>query len=78
MSALGTMETSRAIGILQSLADHTPDGRVRRRAQEAVQQVQKAIGKDKAVEKLSQEVDELKKTNQELKSRLEALEAKAK
>ncbi len=78
VSALGTMETSRAIGILQSLADHTPDGRVRRRAQEAVQQVQKAIGKDKAVEKLSQEVDELKKTNQELKSRLEALEAKAK
>ena len=33
------------ISILQSLADHTPDGRVRRRAQEAVQQVQKAIGK---------------------------------
>ncbi|NMF83524.1 M1 family metallopeptidase [Nodosilinea sp. P-1105] len=78
VSALGTMETSRAISILQSLADHTPDGRVRRRAQEAAQQVQKAIGKDKAVEKLSQEVDELKKTNQALKSRLEALEAKAK
>jgi aminopeptidase N len=38
--------------ILQSLADHTPDGRVRRRAQEAVQKVQKAIGKDQAVEKL--------------------------
>jgi aminopeptidase N len=64
--------------ILQSLADHTPDGRVRRRAQEAVQKVQKAIGKDKAVEKLRQEVDDLKKSNQELKSRLETLEAKAK
>jgi aminopeptidase N len=78
VAALGSLETGRAIAILQSLADHTPDGRVRRRAQEAVQQVQKAIGKDKAVEKLRQELDELKKSNQELKSRLETLEAKAK
>ena len=76
--ALGSMETPRAMGILQSLADHTPDGRVRRRAQEAVQKVQKAIGKDQAVEKLKQEIDELKKTNQDLMSRLENLEAKAK
>jgi aminopeptidase N len=76
--ALGSMEAPRAMGILQSLADHTPDGRVRRRAQEAVQQVQKAIGKDQAVEKLQQEIDDLKKSNQELRSRLESLEAKAK
>ncbi|MFQ4136411.1 M1 family aminopeptidase [Nodosilinea sp. PGN35] len=78
VAGLSAIETGRAIGILQSLADHTPDGRVRRRAQEAVQQVQKAIGKDKAVEKLRQELDDLKKSNQELKSRLETLEAKAK
>ncbi|WP_052050781.1 M1 family metallopeptidase [Leptolyngbya sp. KIOST-1] len=78
VAALSGIETGRAIGVLQSLADHTPDGRVRRRAEEAVQQVQKAIGKDKAVEKLRQELDDLKKSNQELKSRLETLEAKAK
>ncbi|MBD2114316.1 MULTISPECIES: M1 family metallopeptidase [Cyanophyceae] len=78
VSGLSGIETGRAMGILQSLADHTPDGRVRRRAQEAVQDVQKAIGKDKAVEKLRQELDDLKKSNQELKSRLETLEAKAK
>ncbi|WOD38460.1 M1 family metallopeptidase [Nodosilinea sp. E11] len=78
VAGLSGIETGRAIGILQSLAEHTPDGRVRRRAQEAVQQVQKAIGKDKAVEKLRQELDDLKKSNQELKSRLETLEAKAK
>ncbi|MGF1516820.1 MAG: M1 family aminopeptidase, partial [Nodosilinea sp.] len=78
VSGLSGIETGRAIGILQSLADHTPDGRVRRRAQEAVQQVQKAIGKDKAVEKLRQELDDLKKSNQDLKSRLETLEAKTK
>lgn len=78
VAALSTMETGRAIAILQSLADHTPDGRVRRRAQEGVEKVQKAIGKDQAVEQLRQEMDELKKANQELKSRLETLEAKAK
>ena len=78
VGGLSGIETGRAMGILQSLADHTPDGRVRRRAQEAVQQVQNAIGKDKAVEKLRQEVDDLKKSNQELKSRLETLEAKTK
>ncbi|PSR17346.1 aminopeptidase [filamentous cyanobacterium CCP3] len=78
VSALSGIETGRAISVLQSLAEQTPDGRVRRRAEEAVQDVQKAIGKDKAVEKLRQEVDDLKKSNQELKSRLETLEAKAK
>jgi aminopeptidase N len=76
--ALGAMETPRAMNVLQALADHTADGRVRRRAEEAVQKVQKTIGKDQAVQKLQQELDELKKNNQELKSRLEALEAKAK
>jgi aminopeptidase N len=76
--ALGQMETPKAIGILQSLADQTPDGRVRRIAEEAVQKVQKNVGSDKAVKQLREELDQLKKENQELKSRLENLEAKAK
>ena len=78
VAALGQMETGKAIGILQGLADQTPDGRVRRMAEEAVQRVQKAIGKDQAVKKLQEEFDQLKKDNQELKSRLENLEAKSK
>ncbi len=78
VAALEGVESPRAIRILQTLAEHTPDGRVRRRAQEAVQTVQKLIGQDKAMEQLRQEVDDLKKANQELKSRLETLEAKAK
>ena len=41
------MQTSRAIEILQNLANQTPDGRVRRRAEEAVQKVQKNIGSDR-------------------------------
>jgi aminopeptidase N len=78
VSALGQMETPRAIGILQALADQTADGRVRRIAEEAVQRVQKNVGSDKAVKQLREELDQLKKENQDLKSRLENLEAKAK
>jgi aminopeptidase N len=78
VNALGQMETAKAIGILQSLSDQTPDGRVRRIAEEAVQKVQKNVGSDQAVKQLREELDQLKKENQELKSRLENLEAKAK
>ena len=76
-SALGQMETAKAIGILQALANQTPDGRVRRIAEEAIQKVQKNVGSDKAVEQLRKELDKLKQDNQELKSRLESLEAKS-
>lgn len=78
VASLGQMETPKAIGILQSLAAQTPDGRVRRVAEEAIAQVQGNIGSDKAVKQLREELDELKKENQQLKSRLENLEAKAK
>lgn len=63
---------------MQNLSAQTPDGRVKRRADEAVSRVQKNIGSDKAVKELRQEVDKLKKDNQDLKSRLESLEAKDK
>ncbi|MBD2465168.1 M1 family metallopeptidase [Oscillatoria sp. FACHB-1407] len=76
--ALGQMETTKAIGILQSLSDRTPDGRVRRMAEEAIQKVLKNAGQNEAVKKLQQELDQLKRDNQDLKSRLETLEAKAK
>ncbi|MEB3182104.1 MAG: M1 family metallopeptidase [Nostocaceae cyanobacterium] len=76
--ALEQMETPKAIGILSSLADQTPDGRVRRMAEEAITKVQKSVGSDLAVKQLREELDQIKKQNQELKSRLENLEAKAK
>jgi aminopeptidase N len=78
VSALGQMETAKAMGVLRSLADQTPDGRVRRLADEAIQRVQKNVGSDQAVKQLREELDQLKKQNQELKSRLENLEAKSK
>ncbi|MGK7923839.1 MAG: M1 family aminopeptidase [Spirulina sp.] len=75
-NALGQMQTSAAIAILNSLADRTPDGRVRRMAEEAVKKVQKNLGSDKAVKELREEFEKLKKENQDLKSRLAKLEAK--
>ena len=78
VGALGQMQTAEAINILNGLAEQTPDGRVRRRAEEAVVKVQKNLGADKAVKELRQEVDLLKKANQDLTSRLAKLEAKAK
>ncbi|MGJ5673958.1 MAG: M1 family aminopeptidase [Nostochopsis sp.] len=78
LTALGNMETPKAISILQSLGEQTADGRVRRYAEEEVAKVQKSIGTDSAVKQLREELDQLKQQNQELRSRLENLEAKAK
>ncbi len=78
VGALSQMETVKAIGVLQGLAAHSPDGRVKRMADEGVQKVQKKIGTDGAVKQLREELEEVKKTNQELKGRLENLEAKSK
>ncbi|MBD2202424.1 M1 family metallopeptidase [Calothrix sp. FACHB-1219] len=76
--ALGQMETPKAIGILRSLADQTPDGRVRRYADEEITRVQGNIGTENALRNLREELDQVKQQNQELRSRLENLEAKSK
>ncbi len=78
VGALSQMETAKAIGVLRGMAAQTPDGRVRRRADEAIQTVQKNIGSDQAVKQLRDELDQIKKENQDLKSRLENIEAKVK
>jgi len=75
--ALGQVDSPAAIGILQSFANQETDGRIKRMAEEAIQRVQKAIGKDEGFKQLREEFDQLKKENQELKSRLESIEAKA-
>lgn len=66
-------------GILTAFEEHLiKQARLRRMAEEAMQKVQKNAGSDQAVKQLREELDQLKKDNQELKSRLENLEAKAK
>jgi aminopeptidase N len=76
-AALGQMETPKAVSILRSLADRTPDGRVRRVAEEAISKVQKNFGSDKAIKELREELETIKQENQDLKSRVAELEAKA-
>ncbi|MGD1898056.1 MAG: HEAT repeat domain-containing protein [Phormidesmis sp.] len=78
VAALGQMEVRGAISILRGLATHSPDGRVKRRADEAALRVQKKIGADQALADLRQALDDVKQVNKDLKSRLETLEAKAK
>jgi aminopeptidase N len=75
VGGLGQMETPKAIALLSGLANQTADGRVRRIAEEAVQRVQTAAGSDRAVKQLREDLDQLKQENQDLKSRLEHLEA---
>ncbi|MEH2167306.1 MAG: M1 family metallopeptidase [Nostoc sp.] len=77
-SALGQMEILKAAGILRSLVDQTADGRVRRYAEEEISKVQKNIGSEKTLRQLREDFDQLKQQNQELRSRLENLEAKSK
>ncbi|MEM9816451.1 MAG: M1 family metallopeptidase [Cyanobacteria bacterium P01_D01_bin.6] len=76
IAALGMMADVGAITVLQGIADHIDDGRVRRRAEETLKKVQKKVEKDQALDRLQQDLAELKKSNQDLKSRLEELEAK--
>lgn len=71
--ALGQMETPKAIAILQSLADRTPDGRARRLAEEAIAKVRQKLGSDKEIKALREDIDKLKQENQAIKSQLEEL-----
>ncbi|QUS60749.1 M1 family metallopeptidase [Synechocystis sp. PCC 7338] len=73
-AALGQMETPKAIGILQNLANQTPDGRVRRMAEEAVKKVQAKIGSDEKIKDLQTNLEKLQQENQDLQSRLAKLE----
>ena len=78
VGALGKMETPKAIAVLDPLASQSSDGRVRRRAEEAVEAVRKRTTSDGAVAELRKALDQVKQTNQELRSRLEEMEAKLK
>ncbi|MEL6491268.1 MAG: M1 family metallopeptidase [Cyanobacteria bacterium J06621_3] len=78
VAALSQMDVQGAISILRGLATHSPDGRVKRRADEAAQKVQKKIGSDAALVELRQTIEDMQQVNKELKSRLETLEAKSK
>ncbi|MBL1210067.1 M1 family metallopeptidase [Geminocystis sp. GBBB08] len=74
IGGLGQIEDSQAIALLTNLADTNPDGRVKRRAEEAINQVRGKLGSDKTSKDLQQAIDKLKEENQDLQSRLAKLE----
>jgi aminopeptidase N len=74
--ALEKMALPQALSILRSLADHTTDGRVRLLAEEAIVRVQSNLGTEKGMEALRSDLDTLRTENQDLRSRLESLEAR--
>ncbi|MBO3460924.1 M1 family metallopeptidase [Aetokthonos hydrillicola Thurmond2011] len=78
LTALGYMETPKAIGILNAIALAALDARVRRYCEEEIARVQKNVGTESTLNVLRSELDQLKQQNQELRSRLESLEAKSK
>lgn len=73
-TALSQLQSPRALKILRSLSTQTPDGRVRRQADEAIKGVQKAMESNQMTQAMQDDLEELKRTNQELNSRLAALE----
>lgn len=75
ITALKQIESPKVLGILEQLVSQTADGRARRMAEEAISKVQKSIGSEKAIDNLKKELDQLKKDNQDLQSRLAKLEA---
>lgn len=76
ISGLGQIEDSRAINLLRILADTSPDGRVKMRAEETINVVRGKLAKDKTLKDLQREIDKLKEENKDLQSRLAKLEAK--
>jgi aminopeptidase N len=79
MAAIGALRTlgdDRAIGALYGLADSGSDGRIRRAAQVAAQRIGKGLERTREVAKLSDDLEQVRKTNHDLLSRLERLETK--
>ena len=74
--ALEKIDHPRAIAILHGLGDQTRDGRVRLLAEEAIGTVQANLGTQKGIQTLRDDLETLRKENQELRSRLEGLEAR--
>jgi aminopeptidase N len=64
------------IPILEHIKNHASDEHSTKLAEESIVKVIKNLGSDKSIVQINQELEKLKKTNQDLKSRLEFLEAK--
>ncbi len=76
ISALEALKSPEALALLQEIAHNDPDGRVERVALEAIENLRAAVSQGEEIKKLRETLEDVQKTNQELKGRLEVLEAK--
>ncbi len=76
IAALKKLQEPRATEILQTLATHTSDGRVRRAAEEAIASHRNRQDRDRTLKQLQENFDTLERENRDLRSRLDKLEAR--
>ncbi len=72
--ALGNLGDGRAIPLLQSVAERAVDGRVKKRAQEAIASVRQGLGAGKQVDALRGDLESLRASQRELAERIEKTE----
>jgi aminopeptidase N len=75
--ALGALGDAAAIGPLERARDRALDGRVRRRASEAIRRLAKGKHREEEVKQLRDDLDKLREENGKLRDRLDKLEAAA-
>jgi aminopeptidase N len=76
IASLKSLQSPKALALLQQIASNDPDGRVQRTALEAIEALRASVAQSEEVKKLREAIEELQKNNQELKSRLDILESK--
>ncbi|MGA7952670.1 MAG: M1 family aminopeptidase [Gloeobacterales cyanobacterium] len=76
IASLKSLQSPKALALLQQIASNDPDGRVERTALEAIEALRASVAQSEEVKKLREAIEELQKNNQELKSRLDILESK--
>lgn len=74
IQALQTLEDLAAVSILRKLADNEPDGRLQRRAEDAIAALRNSAKKPKEIGEIRSELDDVVKENKSLRDRLEKLE----
>lgn len=74
IQALQTLGDLAAVSILRKLADNEPDGRLQRRAEDAIAALRDAAKKPKEIGEIRSELDDVVKENKSLRDRLEKIE----
>ena len=74
VSALGTAGSPAGLAVLRDIHEGQSDGRVRRNAYEAIQQINKANKNGGPVGQLRRDLDQLRNENKRLRSRVDLLE----